>query len=100
MRIGKTNAIFGGGVVYNFVPFVAPESFTDPRKYADFAYEAQINIANLTEDDFVNVVFGVNEAVSGNYAPAIEIYSGYILVFAKVNATITIPTIEITKIDL
>lgn len=36
MRIGKTNAIFGGGVVYNFVPFVAPESFNDPRKYADF----------------------------------------------------------------
>lgn len=26
----------GGGVVYNFVPFVAPESFNDPRKYADF----------------------------------------------------------------
>ena len=36
MRIGKTNAIFGGGVVYNFVPFVAPESFKDPRKYADY----------------------------------------------------------------
>ena len=38
MRIGKTNAIFGGGggVVYNFVPFVAPESFNDPSKYADF----------------------------------------------------------------
>ena len=36
MKIGKTNAIFGGGVVYNFVPFVAPESFNDPRKYADF----------------------------------------------------------------
>ena len=39
MKIGKTNAIFGGGgggVVYNFVPFVAPESFDDPSKYADF----------------------------------------------------------------
>ena len=36
MKIGKTNAIFGGGVVYNFVPFVAPESFNDPSKYADF----------------------------------------------------------------
>ena len=36
MKIGKTNAIFGGGVVYNFVPFVAPESFNDPRKYAEY----------------------------------------------------------------
>ena len=26
----------GGGVVYNFVPFVAPEAFNDPSKYADF----------------------------------------------------------------
>ena len=36
MKIGKTNAIFGGGVVYNFVPLVAPETFTDPKKYADY----------------------------------------------------------------
>ena len=69
-------------------------------EYADFAFEAQINIANLTEDDFVNVVFGVNEAVSGNYAAAIEQYAGYILVFSKVNTAITIPTISVTKIDL
>ena len=69
-------------------------------KYANFAYKAQINIANLTEDDFVNVVFGVNEAVSGNYAAAIEQYAGYILVFSKVNTAITIPTISVTKIDL
>ena len=69
-------------------------------KYTDFAYESKIIIANLTEDDFVNVVFGVNEAVSGNYAAAIEQYAGYILVFSKVNTAITIPTISVTKIDL
>ena len=68
--------------------------------YAGYGYQAQINIADLSEFDSVNVVFGLLDAISGNYAPAIEIYSGYILVFAKVNTTITIPTIEITKIDL
>ena len=26
----------GGEVVLNFLPFVAPESFNDPSKYADF----------------------------------------------------------------
>ena len=26
----------GGEFIYNFVPFVAPESFDDPQKYADF----------------------------------------------------------------
>ena len=68
--------------------------------YTGFGYQAQINIADLSEFDSVNVVFGLLDAISGNYAPAIEIYSGYILVFSKVNTTITIPTIEITKIDL
>ena len=66
-------------------------------KYADFAFQAQINIAYLREVDFVNVVFGVNEANSGNYAAAIEQYNGYILVFSKVNKAITIPTIVVTK---
>ena len=67
-------------------------------KYTDFGFQAQIDIADLTEADFVNVVFGVNEAVSGNYASAIEQYEGYILVFSKVDTTIIIPTIVITKI--
>ena len=56
--------------------------------------------ADLSEADFVNVVFGVNEAVSGNYAPAIEQYAGHILVFSKVDTAITIPTISVTKIAL
>lgn len=68
--------------------------------YAGYGYQAQINIADLSELDSVNVVFSLLDAISGNYAPAIEIYSGYILVFAKVNTTIIIPTIEINKIDL
>ena len=68
--------------------------------YAGYGYQAQINIADLSEFDSVNVVFGLLDAISGNYAPAIEIYEGYIWVFSKVNTTITIPTIEITKIDL
>jgi len=75
-------------------------TWADSTKYVGYAYQAQINIADLSEFDSVNVVFGLLDAISGNYAPAIEIYSGYILVFAKVNTTITIPTIEITKIDL
>ena len=68
--------------------------------YAGYGFQAQINIADLSEFDSVNVVFGLLDAISGNYAPAIEIYEGYILVFAKVNTAIIIPTIEITKIDL
>lgn len=68
--------------------------------YAGYGYQAQINIPNLTENDIVNVTFSGVDVISGNYYPTIQFYEGYILVFAKVNATITIPTIEITKIDL
>ena len=69
-------------------------------KYVDFAFQAQINITDLSEFDSVNVVFGLLDAISGNYAPAIEQYEGYILVFSKVNTAITIPTISVTKINL
>ena len=68
-------------------------------KYDAFDYQARIDIPNLTDDDFVNVVFRVDEAVSGNYAPAIEQHTGFILIFSKVTTTITIPTIVVTKIN-
>ena len=79
---------------------VAVSSWSASTKYADFGYQAQINIANLTENDFVNVVFSVTDANSGNYAAAVEQYAGYILIFSSVNTAITIPTIVVTKIDL
>ena len=75
-------------------------SWAASTAYAGYGYQAQINIADLTESDIVSVVFAGADVISGNYYPTIEQYSGYILVFAKVNTTIIIPTIEITKIDL
>ena len=68
--------------------------------YTGYGFQAQINIPNLTENDIASVTFAGVDVISGNYYPTIQIYEGYILVFAKVNTTITIPTIEITKIDL
>ena len=79
---------------------VAVSSWSASTKYVDFGFQAQINIDDLTESDIVSVTFAGVDVISGNYYPTIEIYEGYILVFAKVNTTITIPTIEITKIDL
>ena len=68
--------------------------------YTGYGFQAQINIPNLTESDIVSVTFAGIDAISGNYYPTIQIYADYILVFSKVNAAITIPTIEITKIEL
>ena len=75
-------------------------TWTASTAYAGYGYQAQINIPNLTENDIASVTFAGVDVISGNYYPTIQIYEGYILVFSKVNTTITIPTIEITKIEL
>lgn len=90
MKIGKTNAIFGGGVVYNFVPFVSPESFNDPRKYADFGltvnlYEkfrvykmtwAGADIAVEFSDAIASVAFSSTQMLSGSNIEVFETVSG------------------------
>ena len=90
MRIGKTNAIFGGGVVYNFLPLVAPESFKDPRKYADYGLKVNLyekfrlykisypgsDIAVEFSDAIASVTFDVNQVPSGTTIEIFETVSG------------------------
>ena len=90
MKIGKTNAIFGGGVVYNFVPFVAPESFTDPRKYADYGLTVNLyekfrvykmlysgaDIAVEFSDAIASVVFNSSQISTGITVEIFETVSG------------------------
>ena len=89
MRIGKTNAIFGG-VVYNFVPVVAPDSFKDPRKYADYgltvnlqakfkAYKqtwANADVAVEFSDAIGSVAFTSDQITSGTTIEIFETVSG------------------------
>ena len=87
MRIGKTNAIFGGGVVYNFVPFVAPESFNDPRKYADFGltvnlYE-QFRIYKMTYPS-ADIAVEFSDAIASVWFEGNQIGSGIIEIFETV----------------
>ena len=90
MKIGKTNAIFGGGVVYNFLPFVAPESFNDPRKYADYGltvnlYEkfrvykmtwAGADIAVEFSDAIASVEFNAYQVSTGSTLEIFDTISG------------------------
>ena len=89
MKIGKTNAIFGG-VVYNFVPFVAPESFKDPRKYADYGLKVNLqakfkaykqtwsgaDIAVEFSDAIASVSFTSAQITSGSIIEIFETISG------------------------
>ena len=68
--------------------------------YSGYLFQATINISNLIEGDFVDVLFNSSEAISGNYLPVHQQHNGYIIIYSKVNTTITIPTIVVTKILL
>ena len=68
--------------------------------YSGYLFQATINISNLIEGDFVDVLFNSSEVISGNYLPVHQQHNGYIIIYSKVNTTITIPTIVVTKILL
>lgn len=65
--------------------------------YADYAYRCDVACTGVTANDFAEVVFGLAESTSGNYAPLCETRTNAVRIYSKSNATITIPTIIITK---
>ena len=73
---------------------VAESDWVASTEFEDFAYEAKIILT-----DFVNfssipqVVFGLTEATSGNYAPICKAGDKGVYIYSKVNTEITLPTI-------
>ena len=71
--------------------------FEPSATYTDFPYQSRIALEGVTANDFVEVVFGINEALSGNYAPVCLTEDGYVTIYSKVSDPITIPTIIIHR---
>ena len=73
---------------------VAESDWVASTEFEDFAYEAKIILT-----DFVNfssipqVVFGLTEATSGNYAPICKAGDKGVYIYSKVNTAITLPTV-------
>ncbi len=73
---------------------VAASDWVAGTEFADFPYEAKIILT-----DFVNfssipqVVFGLTEATSGNYAPICKAGDKGVYIYSKVNTSITLPTV-------
>lgn len=73
---------------------VAASDWVASTEFEDFPYEAKIALT-----DFVNfssipqVVFGLTEATSGNYAPICKAGDKGVYIYSKVNTAITLPTI-------
>ena len=74
---------------------VPAASFVSDSTYADFPYRAAVTLTGVSSSMIPEVVFGVSDAMSGNYAPVAEAYDGgiYLYAVAVPDAAITIPTI-------
>ena len=73
---------------------VSASSWTADETYADYGYKCELSCTGITADSVVEVIFGVTEANSGNYAPVCASGAGTVTIYAKVNDTITIPVIK------
>lgn len=74
---------------------VAASSFVADATYTDYPYRAAVALTGVISGMVPEVIFGLDDAVSGVFAPVAETYNGGIYLYANgvPSAAITIPTI-------
>lgn len=74
---------------------IAASAYAADETYPDFPYRVAIALDGVNETMTPEVVFDVDEANSGNFAPVAECYNGGVYVYAEsaLNYAVTIPTI-------
>ena len=73
---------------------VTANNFVSDSTYSNYPYKCDITCTGITANSVVEVIFGMTEATSGNYAPICATSANTVTIYAKVNAAITIPTIK------
>lgn len=76
---------------------MSASTWVSDSTYEDFPYRCDIACSGVTSSMYAEVVFGVDEAISGDYAPMCETKSNIVSIWSAKNETITVPTILITK---
>ena len=76
---------------------VTASSWVADTTYADYGYRCALTIAGVTASDVAEVIFGVTEATSGDYAPVCQTYAGGVYIYSKVNTSITVPTVMVVR---
>lgn len=93
---GDVGAIPSNNVLI-FQNVVADSWILDPLASPDYPYSCSVICEGITPSHCPEVIFGMTEAISGNYAPVAESFSFSVLIYSKVNTAITIPTIKCVK---
>lgn len=74
---------------------VQKTNFSDDATYGDFPFRAEAQLDGVIETMTPEVIFGVADAISGNFCPVSETFNGgvYIYVASVPDGNVTIPTI-------
>lgn len=66
--------------------------------YTGFGYRSTIAATGATADSFADVVFSIEDAESGNYAPVADTGTDVVYIYARAEPdSLTIPRIEVHK---
>lgn len=76
---------------------VAASSWVSDSTYPDYPYRCDLACSGVTSSDFAVVVFSLDQANGGNYAPICETKSNIVSIWSSTNSNITIPTITIQQ---
>lgn len=72
-------------------------NWVDSTEYSEYPYQCDLVCEGVRPEYYPEVVFGANEAASGNYAALCESLTDAVRIYSKVNTSIIIPTIQISK---
>ena len=74
---------------------VASSAFASSTLYEDYGYKGTVALTGVIENMIPEVIFGMNEATSGDFAPICEAYNGGVYIYTNTipSDNIIIPTI-------
>lgn len=73
---------------------VAASNWVADNTYTNYPYKCEMSLSGVTADMVVDVIFNLEDATSGDYAPICATLSGIVTIYGKVSTPITIPTIK------
>lgn len=76
---------------------LSASSWVSDSTYSDYPYRCDIACSGVSDAMYAEVIFGVAEANSGNYAPVCETKNGAVAIWSKTEAGITVQSIKISK---
>lgn len=76
---------------------VSASSWVGDSTYENYPYKCDLSCSGVTSSHFAEVVFDVEQAASGFYAPVCSTGTNIVTIWSSENTSITVPTIIITK---